>query len=116
MRALLVFSCVLSLCTGALAQTEAQTEALTVGGEVSLPAPQETRLGDKPQSGFLFEAPVEVRYQKRTDLVISTVDITGTVKGPSLGVVRSGRRPGRRPLIALRPDFRPELLASPSSL
>jgi len=27
-----------------------------VGGEVSPPAPQETRLGDKPQSGFLFEA------------------------------------------------------------
>lgn len=86
MRALLVFSCVLSLCTGALAQTEAQAEA-----------------------------PV-VRYQKRTDLVISTVDITGTVKGPSLGVVRSGRRSGRRPLITLRPDFRPELLASPSAL
>ena len=26
-----------------------------IGGEVSPPAPQETRLGDKPQSGFLFE-------------------------------------------------------------
>jgi hypothetical protein len=27
-----------------------------IGGEVSPPTPQETRLGDKPQSGFLFEA------------------------------------------------------------
>jgi hypothetical protein len=31
-------------------------EAQPLGGEVSPPAPQETRLGDKPQSGFLFEA------------------------------------------------------------
>ncbi len=27
-----------------------------IGGEASPPAPRETRLGDKPQSGFLFEA------------------------------------------------------------
>jgi hypothetical protein len=27
-----------------------------IGGDVSPPAPQKTRLGDKPQSGFLFEA------------------------------------------------------------
>jgi DNA-binding transcriptional ArsR family regulator len=27
-----------------------------IGGEVSPPTPQETRLGDKPQSGLLFEA------------------------------------------------------------
>jgi len=32
------------------------TSGAPIGGEVSPPAPQETRLGDKPQSGFLFEA------------------------------------------------------------
>jgi hypothetical protein len=31
-----------------------------IGGEVSPPAPRETRLGDKPQSGFLFEAQFDV--------------------------------------------------------
>jgi hypothetical protein len=31
-------------------------EAQLIGGDVSPPAPQDTRLGDKPQSGFLFEA------------------------------------------------------------
>jgi redox-sensitive bicupin YhaK (pirin superfamily) len=34
----------------------AATDVELIGGEVSPPTPQETRLGDKPQSGFLFEA------------------------------------------------------------
>jgi len=91
MRALLVFSCLVLVCTGAVAQTEAPAE-----GPV--------------------EAPVEVRYQKQTVIEIGNVDIMGTVKGPTVGRVHSGRRPSRRSLIALRPDFRPELLASPSAL
>jgi hypothetical protein len=38
-------------------------EAQRIGGEVSPPTPQETRLGDKPQSGFLFEA--QLRFVAR---------------------------------------------------
>jgi hypothetical protein len=36
-----------------------------IGGEVSPPTPQETRLGDKPQSGFLFEAQLTRRPRQR---------------------------------------------------
>jgi mannose-1-phosphate guanylyltransferase len=47
-------------------------EADMIGGEVSPPTPQETRLDDKPQSGFLFEARPVVRFVEKPPLAVAT--------------------------------------------
>ncbi len=60
-------------------------------------------------------APVEVRYENRTVIVIDGVDVVGTVSGPTGTSVVGRKRPTFRSLVALRSNFRDALSSTSTS-
>lgn len=67
-------------------------------------------------SPAVTQAPAEVRYRTTSVVDMGSIDVVGTVQGPSIWRVHQRKKPTFRSLIELRSDFHAELATSTAGL